>query len=131
MQTAERMAERRDSDTSCICKHFQIQPLLFKCCRKYERIINYYDVDHKYVQIEITESAIIENTVIVELIQKFHDAGFDILLDDFGSGYSSLASLNQMPFDTIKLDKSLVDYVGNEMVRSFLNLLYSLSRVLE
>ena len=81
---------------------------------KYERIINYYDVDHKYVQIEITESAIIENTVIVELIQKFHDAGFDILLDDFGSGYSSLASLNQMPFDTIKLDKSLVDYVGNE-----------------
>ena len=81
---------------------------------KYERIINYYDVDHKYVQIEITESAIIENTVIVELIQKFHYAGFDILLDDFGSGYSSLASLNQMPFDTIKLDKSLVDYVGNE-----------------
>lgn len=81
---------------------------------KYERIINYYDVDHKYVQIEITESAIIENTVIVELIQKFHDAGFDILLDDFGSGYSSLASLNQMLFDTIKLDKSLVDYVGNE-----------------
>lgn len=81
---------------------------------KYERIINYYDVDHKYVQIEITESAIIENTVIVELIQKFHNAGFDILLDDFGSGYSSLASLNQMPFDTIKLDKSLVDYVGNE-----------------
>ena len=81
---------------------------------KYERIINYYDVDHKYVQIEITESAIIENTVIVELIQKFHDAGLDILLDDFGSGYSSLASLNQMPFDTIKLDKSLVDYVGNE-----------------
>lgn len=81
---------------------------------KYERIINYYDVDHKYVQIEITESAIIENTVIVELIQKFHDAGFDILLDDFGSGYSSLASLNQMPFDTIKLYKSLVDYVGNE-----------------
>ena len=81
---------------------------------KYERIINYYDVDHKYIQIEITESAIIENTVIVELIQKFHDAGFDILLDDFGSGYSSLASLNQMPFDTIKLDKSLVDYVGNE-----------------
>ena len=30
----ERMAGRRDSDTSCICKHFQIQPLLFKCCRK-------------------------------------------------------------------------------------------------
>ena len=71
-------------------------------------------MDHKYVQIEITESAIIENTVIVELIQKFHDAGFDILLDDFGSGYSSLASLNQMPFDTNKLDKSHVDYVGIE-----------------
>ena len=93
---------------------------------KYERIINYYDVDHKYVQIEITESAIIENTVIVELIQKFHDAGFDILLDDFGSGYSSLASLNQMPFDTIKLDKSLVDYVGNENVEKLLKFIVQL-----
>ena len=92
----------------------RFSPYYSNVVEKYERIINYYDVDHKYVQIEITESAIIENTVIVELIQKFHDAGFDILLDDFGSGYSSLASLNQMPFDTIKLDKSLVDYVGNE-----------------
>lgn len=88
-------------------------------------------MDHKYVQIEITESAIIENTVIVELIQKFHDAGFDILLDDFGSGYSSLASLNQMPFDTINLIKALLIMLAMKMVRSFLNLLYSLSRVLE
>ena len=93
---------------------------------KYERIINYYDVDHKYVQIEITESAIIENTVIVELIQKFHDAGFDILLDDVGSGYSSLASLNPMPFDTIKLDKSLVDYVGNEIGEKLLKFIVQL-----
>ena len=84
-------------------------------------------MDHKYVQIEITESAIIENTVIVELIQKFHDAGFDILLDDFGSGYSSLASLNQMPFDTLSLIKALLIMLAMKMVRSFLNLSYSLS----
>jgi len=82
---------------------------------KYERIINYYDVDHKYVQIEITESAYVENGSVIKDTEKaFKNAGFKILIDDFGSGYSSLASLNQMPFDTIKLDKSLVDYVGNE-----------------
>jgi EAL domain-containing protein (putative c-di-GMP-specific phosphodiesterase class I) len=39
--------------------------------------------------------------------------GFPLQMDDFGSGYSSLASLNRMHFDALKLDKSLIDYIGH------------------
>ena len=81
---------------------------------KYESIIRSFDLDSKYIQLEITESATIDNNEIFNLLEQFHTAGFKILLDDFGSGYSSLAALNRMHFDTIKLDKSLVDYIGDD-----------------
>ena len=68
----------------------------------------------------------------MEILKQLQDYGFKIEIDDFGSGYSSLASLNQMPFDTIKLDKSLVDYVGNEngekLLKFIVQLVQSLGR---
>ena len=88
---------------------------------KYESIIRSFDLDSKYVQLEITESATIDNNEIFNLLEQFHMAGFKILLDDFGSGYSSLATLNCMHFDTIKLDKSLVDYIGDDNGEKLLN----------
>ena len=81
---------------------------------KYREILNSFELDPKYVPLEITESATINNSDISSLIEQFHEAGFTLLLDDFGSGYSSLSSLNVMHFDTIKLDKSLIDYIGDE-----------------
>ena len=88
---------------------------------KYESIIRSFDLDSKYIQLEITESATIDNNEIFNLLEQFHMAGFKILLDDFGSGYSSLATLNRMHFDTIKLDKSLVDYIGDDNGEKLLN----------
>lgn len=80
---------------------------------KYREILDSFQLDPKYVPLEITESATINNSDISSLIEQFHEAGFTLLLDDFGSGYSSLSSLNIMHFDTIKLDKSLIDYIGD------------------
>lgn len=80
----------------------------------YEKILAECGLDSKYVQLEITESATVDNTDIAGLIERFHKAGFIMLLDDFGSGYSSLASLNTLHFDTLKLDKSLIDFIGDE-----------------
>ena len=79
---------------------------------QYQRIAEISEIRTEYVPIEITESATVANDKVKEVIENFHKCGFSIHMDDFGSGYSSLASLNLMHFDTIKLDKSLVDFIG-------------------
>lgn len=81
---------------------------------KYKEILDECEVDPKWVPLEITESATLDNKQVQELVEKFHVAGFLVHLDDFGNGYSSLAMLNLMHFDTLKLDKSLIDFVGDE-----------------
>ncbi len=85
----------------------------YNIVEKYQVILDSFGVKPEYVQLEITESATIDNTEISRLIDGFHGVGFHMLLDDFGSGYSSLSTLNVMHFDTVKLDKSLIDYIGD------------------
>ncbi len=80
---------------------------------RYVNILKEVDLDVKYVQLEITESATVDNLDIVGRIERFHEVGFQMLLDDFGSGYSALSALNTLRFDTLKLDKSLIDYIGD------------------
>ncbi len=86
----------------------------YNIVEKYKAISNENGLDTKYLHLEITESATIDNAEISSLIEQFHQAGYQILLDDFGSGYSSLSTLNMMHFDAMKLDKSLIDYIGDE-----------------
>lgn len=84
-----------------------------KVVRDYKRIAEEIGVETKYLPIEITESAAITNNEIKDIAEEFYKAGFILHMDDFGSGYSSLATLNILHFDTLKLDKSLIDYIGN------------------
>ena len=65
------------------------------------------------VPIEITESAAVDSGAIDQLAERFCAAGFPLHIDDFGAGYSSLALLNTLHYDTLKLDKSLIDCIGN------------------
>ncbi len=66
-----------------------------------------YNVDPKYLGIEITESSMLGNEIdLIALIHKLKSFGFNVLMDDFGSGYSSLGLLKNMPIDVLKLDKS-------------------------
>lgn len=81
--------------------------------KKYAAILNSYELPAQKIQLEITESAAVDNSEIMTLIDQFHEIGFHLLLDDFGTGYSSLSTLNQMHFDTLKLDKSLIDHIGD------------------
>ncbi|MBQ9468482.1 MAG: EAL domain-containing protein [Clostridia bacterium] len=68
-------------------------------------LITKYDLPPKSLKIEITESACAENSDVVRsTIQELRRRGFTVIMDDFGSGYSSLNVLHEMSFDVIKLD---------------------------
>lgn len=80
---------------------------------QYKRITEVINIDTKYMPIEITETAAITNEKIKDIAENFHKSGFSLQIDDFGSGYSTLSTINMMHFDTLKLDKSLIDFIGN------------------
>ena len=70
-----------------------------------KRLKEKYNIPEKYIHFEITESASINSPVMLNIrIQKLRELGFLIAMDDFGSGYSSLNSLKEMPIDILKLD---------------------------
>lgn len=79
-----------------------------------------YQLDPKYIQLEVTESIVGSNDMIIELLMQFRNSGIKILMDDFGTGYSSLSTLNMKCFDTLKIDKSLVDEIGDEYGRTII-----------
>jgi len=65
-----------------------------------------YKVPARYIEFELTETMCIEKTErVMEFITAFHDMGISVSMDDFGSGYSSLKLLSQIPIDVIKLDR--------------------------
>ena len=69
------------------------------------QLVKKYNIDRKYIKIEITESAYVENgNKVFETIHNLREAGFTLLMDDFGSGYSSLNMLKQIMVDVIKID---------------------------
>jgi diguanylate cyclase (GGDEF)-like protein/PAS domain S-box-containing protein len=74
------------------------------------------------LKLEITESQSMENLeTVIERITGLAQIGVDVLIDDFGAGYSSLAYLKQLPARTFKIDKSFVDRIAeDEEDRSFI-----------
>lgn len=80
---------------------------------KYMMIAAKYGVNTNKIDLEITESATIEEGIdIIEIMNKMKKLGFLISIDDFGTGYSSLSTIQDMPADILKIDKSFVDRIG-------------------
>ncbi len=77
-----------------------------------------YDVEPKYIHVEITESAFVnDNARINESINGLKSHGFTILIDDFGSGYSALNILKDIEADVIKLDMEFFDLTEKNKVK--------------
>ena len=72
-------------------------------------IVQKYELAPKRLHLEITESAYTENSKqLIEVTSRLRELGFVLEMDDFGSGYSSLNMLNQMPIDVLKLDMKFI-----------------------
>lgn len=94
-------------------------------------ILAKYDIQSKYIKLEITERSLVSNEeLLTKIINEMHKYGFKVLLDDFGVGYSSLSSINKLKFDTLKIDKSFVDAIGSKNGDCILKNIINLGKVL-
>lgn len=83
-----------------------LQPNLIE---QIDRIIYENKINPAYLELEITESVIMENTNAIEIIlQQLKQRQIKLIMDDFGTGYSSLSYLHSFPFNALKIDKSFV-----------------------
>ncbi len=72
-------------------------------------LINKYQVNPEWIELEITESGIMRNiNDAIQKIKELKNFGFTFSIDDFGTGYSSLSYLKELPVDVIKIDQSFV-----------------------
>lgn len=74
-----------------------------------KRIIQKHEVPAKCIELEITETAIQNNTHVKPQLDQLRELGVRFAIDDFGTGYSSLSRLKTLPFDRVKIDRSFVD----------------------
>lgn len=87
---------------NCSRIHFKDPAFL----RRYTNIADKYSIDRNLLEIELTESVVMENSErLTKIISDIKGAGFGCSMDDFGSGYSSLNMLQSIPVDTLKLDR--------------------------
>ena len=97
---------------------------------RYIKIVKENGIPFSCVPIELTESAAIYSDRIERAINRLVKAGFSLHMDDFGSGYSSLISLNQLPFTTLKIDKSLIDDVCQQRGKTLVEQVIVLAKLL-
>lgn len=75
-----------------------------------------YEVEPKYLELELTESASYEDEKRFKtMIKRLKELNFTIAMDDFGTGYSSLSILKDLPFDVLKLDRGFVKDATNNL----------------
>lgn len=98
-----------------------------------QALVAKYDLSPDLLKFEITENLFIENQGrINELVGQLQKAGFAVLMDDFGSGYSSLNTLKDLPVDILKIDRAFItDISTSERGASILSSIIRLSQRLE
>lgn len=100
---------------------------------KIENIIKESGLDPKYVELEITESiAIKETDYVLEVLNKLKKIGVSIAIDDFGTEYSSLSRLKDLPIDRIKIDMQFIQGIeSNEKDKAITMIIINLAKSLD
>lgn len=95
--------------------------------KEYVKITDKYNIDRSKIDLEITESATVDQNIdILKVLNTIKENGFIISLDDFGTGYSSLSILQTMPIDIIKIDKVFIrqaDYKSDKNIINYIMLI--------
>ncbi len=97
-----------------------------------KRIISSHNVAPERIEIEITESIMIDSAEkALQRIDEIKAMGMKVAIDDFGTGYSSLSYLNNFPSDLLKIDKSFIDQMNlSESSRQYVAMIISIGHIL-
>ena len=105
-------SEMQKSGEDLIPVSFNLSRMDFELCDIFgelESLVAKYQVPRDMLTMEITESVLNKNPILIsKQIKRFHDAGYKVWMDDFGSGYSSLNILKDFDFDLMKIDMLLL-----------------------
>jgi EAL domain-containing protein (putative c-di-GMP-specific phosphodiesterase class I) len=92
-------------------RQFQQQTLLADI----QRTVREAGVDPGHLKLEITESVVMSDAeATVDKLRALKALGLRLAIDDFGTGYSSLSYLKRFPVDTLKIDRSFIDGLGQD-----------------
>ena len=110
------LGEHKDLDIGSISVNMTPDEILDETMPEtLEKMCEEYGVPLSKIRLEMTERTIQRSPEkIIEIMEKMKEMGVGMYLDDFGTGYSNVTSLINMPFECIKLDKSLVDMIEDE-----------------
>jgi len=112
-----------------------ISPKQFKqenFAEKVERVILRYKVEPKYIELEITESSMVNVDETESILKNLKTLGVFVSVDDFGTGYSSLSYLKKYPIDIIKIDQSFIaDLNKDDKNEAIVKAIIALSQNLE
>ncbi len=82
---------------------------------KVKKILQEHQIEGHCLEFEITETVLANNTdQCIEVMKKLKQLGIRFAIDDFGTGYSSMSYLKKFPIDTLKIDKSFIDYCDSK-----------------
>ncbi len=101
---------------------------------KLETALNQYNLDGRYIELEVTEGLFLEGSSTVEVqLEAMKVINASLALDDFGTGYSSISYLRDYPFDTLKIDQSFVRTldINDTNKTSLVNAIVSMGRSLD
>lgn len=95
-------------------------------------VINTYQIPTCLIELEMTESAVVENIEEAKRAEKtVHQYGFVVSMDDFGTGYSSFSMLKDIIIDVLKIDKSFFDQIlENERGKIIVEAIFSMAKKL-
>lgn len=110
-KACEFMSSHNLEDMGISWINVNLSPLQFlkrDLSKRFSSIIEKYQVDPEKIHLEITEEAMIDYALLKKQVFDIKKAGFEFVLDDFGSGYSNVTRLNNYPFVNIKIDMQVV-----------------------
>lgn len=129
---ADVLRAKKDSDLIVSCNVSVKHLMKNNFIDEIKNIIVKYQVPASHIEIEITESIMIDSMdKALERIDEIKELGMKVAIDDFGTGYSSLSYLNNFPSDLLKIDKSFIDLMNtSESSKQYVATIVSIGHIL-